>query len=283
MSVNQNQSFLNGATPLFMNAGSLSAPTTINPVGNISSIITDHIVLDGVGLDCTSAGGGQLLVNGVAIATAAQNVSSIANWSVYPALSSIVYTTTGGTGGALNMNTGVFSTLTTVGNATLSTIAASGNATVSGLITSANHNNTGLLSTLGMNVSTINGKRVDFYDGTNVLSGAYTATDGSVQSISVGSLADGLYVFYTAGDTTVGKEFVFPFQVYNGTAYAGSSVLNFGPTYLVASDYGIQNSMSCKGNAIAGSKTIGIYYKSTRNPTETMNYYVEYVGAAYKN
>ena len=282
MSVNQNQSFLNGATPLFMNAGSLSAPTTINPVGNISSLITDHIVLDGVGLDCTSAGGGQLLVNGVALASVSQNVSSIANWATYPALSSIVYTTTGGTGGALNMNTGVFSTLTTVGNATLSTIAASGNATVSGLITSANHVNTGLLSTLGMNVSTINGKRVDFYDGTNVLSGSYTASDGLTQNISVASLADGLYVFYTAGDTTVGKEFVFPFQVYSGTSYAGSAVLNFGPSYLAA-DYGIQNSMSCKGNAISGSKTIGIFYKSTKNPSETMNYYVEYVGAAYRN
>jgi hypothetical protein len=283
MSVNQNQSFLNGATPLFMNAGSLSAPTTINPVGNISSIYTDHIILDGVGLDCSSAGGGQLLVNGVALASVSQNVSSIANWATYPALSSIVYTTTGGTGGALNMNTGIFSTLTTVGNATVSTIAASGNATVSGLITSANHNNTGLLSTLGFNVSTINGNRVNFYDGTNVLSGSYTANNDSTQNISVSSLADGLYIFYTAGATTVGKEFVFPFQVYGGTSFAGATVFNFGPAYVTTTDYGPQNSMSAKGNAATSSKTIGIYYQSTVNPTETMNYYVEFVGAAYRN
>jgi len=283
MSVNQNQSFVNNDKPLFLLAGGLSAPTTLNPVANVSTLITDHIVLDSVNLDCSTASGGQLLVNGVAVATVNQNVSSIANWATYPALSSIVYTTTGGTGGALNMNTGVFSTLTTVGNATLSTITASGNAAVTGLITSANHTNTGLLSTLGFNVSSINGNRVNFYDGANVLSGSYTATNDSTQNISVSGLADGLYIFYTAGATTVGKEFVFPFQVYGGTAYAGATVLNFGPSYSSATDYGIQNSMSAKGNAATSSKNIGIYYRATVNPTETMNYYVELVGQAYRN
>ena len=78
---------------------------------NISSIYTDHISIDGVALDGSSAGGGQLLINGVAVATVNQNVSSIANWAQYPALSSITYASGGGTGGSINMNIGSFSTL----------------------------------------------------------------------------------------------------------------------------------------------------------------------------
>ena len=82
-----------------------------NTVAAVSTIYTDHISIDGVGLDASSAGGGQLLVNGVAVATVNQNVSSIANWSQYPALSSITYSGGGGTGGLINMATGTFSTL----------------------------------------------------------------------------------------------------------------------------------------------------------------------------
>lgn len=78
---------------------------------NISSIYTDRINIDGVALDGSSAGGGQLLINGVAVATVNQNVSSIANWATYPALSSITYTAGGGTGGRINMASGQFSTI----------------------------------------------------------------------------------------------------------------------------------------------------------------------------
>lgn len=78
------------------------------PVANISSIVTDQIVLDGQTLDATSAGGGTLLLNGVAIASAQTLTSSIANWAQFPALSTIVYS---GAGGGVVMNTGSFSTL----------------------------------------------------------------------------------------------------------------------------------------------------------------------------
>jgi hypothetical protein len=67
------------------------------------------MVLDGQGLDATAAGGGTLLINGVVIASA--NQSNVANWSQFPALSTIAYTTSGGTGGLINMNVGQFSTL----------------------------------------------------------------------------------------------------------------------------------------------------------------------------
>jgi hypothetical protein len=282
MSVNPSQTNLAAQDSFFLKQGGATAPTSLNPYASISTITSDHIVLDGVGLDGSSAGGGQLLVNGIALATVNQNVSSIANWATYPALSSIVYSGTGGTGGVINMSVGTFSTINGTTN-NLSSLTVTGTTSQTGLVTSVNHTNTGLLSTLGFNVSTINGQRPNFYNGLNVQQGSYVASNDSTQNISVSGLADGLYMFYTAGATTVGKEFVFPFQVYGGTAFAGATVFNFGPSYSTQTDYGVQNSMSAKGNAISSSKTIGIYYQSTINPTETMNYYIEMVGSAYLN
>jgi hypothetical protein len=89
---------------------------------NISSIFTDHISIDGIGLDASSAGGGQLLINGVAVATVNQNVSSIANWATYPALSTI---TAGSGGGVINMATGNFTTLNTLGAGSISSLNVS--------------------------------------------------------------------------------------------------------------------------------------------------------------
>lgn len=86
-------------------------PTSVNPTCAISTLTSDHIVLDGQTLDCTSQSGGTLLLNGVAIANVNQNVSSIANWASYPALSTITYSTGGGSGGDIKLNTAAFSTL----------------------------------------------------------------------------------------------------------------------------------------------------------------------------
>jgi len=98
-------SWINQTTPAWLgNNGSIGAAT-------ISTITTNHMVLDGQGIDATSAGGGTLLINGTAVASASNLTSSIANWAQYPALSTIAYTTAGGTGGTINMSVGQFSTL----------------------------------------------------------------------------------------------------------------------------------------------------------------------------
>jgi len=103
MSAIPSASWANLTTPLWLgNNGSIGA-------GTISTMTTNHIVLDGQGLDCTSAGGGSLLINGVVVASA--NQSNVANWSQFPAISTIAYTTSGGSGGLINMNVGQFSTL----------------------------------------------------------------------------------------------------------------------------------------------------------------------------
>jgi len=111
MSVNQTQVAVNSGASLFVSQGNVSTPTTANPYVSIGQLTTDQINIDGVRVDGSTAGGGQLLVNGVAVATINQNVSSIANWAQYPALSSITYASGGGTGGLINMRTGQISSL----------------------------------------------------------------------------------------------------------------------------------------------------------------------------
>jgi hypothetical protein len=70
-----------------------------------STISTNHITLDGNGLDTTGSGGtASLLLNGIAIASASGLTSTIANWALYPAISTITYATGGGSGGALIMS-----------------------------------------------------------------------------------------------------------------------------------------------------------------------------------
>jgi hypothetical protein len=126
---------------------------------NISSIYTDHISIDGIGLDASSAGGGQLLVNGVAVATVNQNVSSIANWAQYPALSSITYASGGGTGGSINMNIASFSTLNNLAGSISSLTVSSINGLApngggSGNVTQVNTANTYNYSTSNANTVT---------------------------------------------------------------------------------------------------------------------------------
>ena len=105
MSALPSASWINESTPLWMRDGGSYSNVSI------STITTNQVTLDGQTLDATSAGGGTLLINGVAVASAQTLTSSIANWAQFPALSSLTYTTAGGTGGLVNMSIGQFSTL----------------------------------------------------------------------------------------------------------------------------------------------------------------------------
>jgi len=58
--------------------------------GNISSIVTNNITLDGNTIDTGGAGfGAVLLLNGLPIATGTSSLSSIQDWSFFPALSTL--------------------------------------------------------------------------------------------------------------------------------------------------------------------------------------------------
>lgn len=78
----------------------------------VSTISTFQINLDGNLLDTTGSGGNaSLLLNGSAVATASALTSSLANWAQFGANSTITFATGGGSGGAINMNSGTISTL----------------------------------------------------------------------------------------------------------------------------------------------------------------------------
>ena len=84
-----NGNFLNVSTLESANvikANEFSSVFTFQQVGVISTLFTEHIILDQATLDVAS--GNILLLNGVPIATT-NNLSSIADWSFEPALSTI--------------------------------------------------------------------------------------------------------------------------------------------------------------------------------------------------
>jgi hypothetical protein len=104
---------------------------------SISTITTNQMVLDGQNLDATSAAGGTLLINGVALASASGLTSSIANWASFPALSTVTYATTGGSGGNLIMNTASISTVTAaaLNVSSINGVATGANSGVSRVVT----------------------------------------------------------------------------------------------------------------------------------------------------
>jgi len=122
--------------PLAKYAVFANSNTLISEIGNllnVSTIVTNHVVLDNNNLDTTGSGGtASLLLNGVAIASASGLTSSIANWAQFGANSTITFATGGGTGGAILLNNAVF-------NSNVSTNTASVN---------------------GLTVSTINGQTI---------------------------------------------------------------------------------------------------------------------------
>jgi hypothetical protein len=194
MSALPQATYINEATPIWLKAGGSYSNLTI------SSLTTNQVVLDGQTLDATSAAGGTLLINGVALASATGLTSSIANWASFPALSSIVYTTSGGTGGTINMSIGQFSTL---------------------------NNLAGSISSL--NVSSINGVNANASGGTVIdAANRYTYSSSNAAAITasptqVAGVATGLYTL------VVGKQYMISVPV---QGYLGSTV---GILYMSAS------------------------------------------------
>jgi hypothetical protein len=111
--------------PLARYAVFANSNTLISEIGNVlnvSTVNTNRVVLDSNALDTTGTGGtATLLLNGIAIASASGLTSTIANWSYYPALSTIGFDSNGGT---IVMNQGRFSNVSSV-TATVSSITVS--------------------------------------------------------------------------------------------------------------------------------------------------------------
>jgi hypothetical protein len=179
MSVLTNQTNINETSYQFIKSGGASTLTTVNPYASISVINTDQINIDGVRVDGSTASGGQLLVNGVAVATVNQNVSSIANWAQYPAVSSITFATGGGSGGAITMNTGNFSTLNVSSiNGVLpqGSVYVDGNSYSSGGDISLPTSNVTVLVSTAASYTFVNGHAYTFSAPTSLTPVSYTGT-----------------------------------------------------------------------------------------------------------
>jgi hypothetical protein len=65
--------------------------TIFYPRADISTISTSHIILDGNTLDTGGAGlGATLLLNGIPVVTTSTSISSLVQWAVYPAVSTVI-------------------------------------------------------------------------------------------------------------------------------------------------------------------------------------------------
>jgi hypothetical protein len=119
-----------------------------------STITTTHVVLDGNGLDTTGSGGSAvLLLNGVGIATNSGLASTIGNWALYQAISTVTYATGGGTGGSIIMSNGIFSNVsTTTGSVNGLTVSTINGQTIPQLGQSVLYRNNSLISTVNFNV-----------------------------------------------------------------------------------------------------------------------------------
>ena len=171
MSVVGNVSFVSPGDPQFIPYGATDGYVSYM---NAVTISTGNVQLDGVSLDGSTANGGQLLINGVAVATVNQNVSSISNWATYPALSTINF---GSGGGVIN---------TTTLNGTTANMTAV--------------NALSLISSAAQNVSSVNGlAAIGSYNVVNnrtVLTGNLTPAPGYSQaSVALSGAGTGIYNF----------------------------------------------------------------------------------------
>jgi hypothetical protein len=136
----------------------------VSKFANISTISTTSITLDGNTLDTTGTGGSAtLLLNGLAIATASNVSTNIANWSLYQATSSITYATGGGTGGSIVMCNGIYSNVSTnTGSVNALTISTLNGQTLGQFGQSVLYRNNALISTVQFNTNTVTASILSF-------------------------------------------------------------------------------------------------------------------------
>lgn len=167
---------------LQVNTGILNASE-----GSIFSISTNIIDLDGANL--TTATGNELLLNGVPIATTA-NLSSIQDWALFPAVSSIITTSQTYDVGQSNLpfRTGYFSTIVCKDVIAISTVLTI-QETVSSLYVNdvfASTVSTQYVNTSNLNVSSMNNFIINSASGNF---STLNARNGNFSSLFTSSLA----------------------------------------------------------------------------------------------
>lgn len=200
-----------------LNTSSIYANYAQISSGFISSISTTSITLDGNTLDTGGGGfGATLLLNGVPVATTA-NISSVAEWAYYPAISTIdcdqkdivdckdIFATnltatnsiSGVIGGFTTLNSG---NITNTSNILTNTLQTTGLLQAASISTPSLRAN--LISTGTVNVSTlvganaaIGGVSTNTLSTANVTTGVIAATSGFYSTINVSTITAGSVVF----------------------------------------------------------------------------------------
>lgn len=223
--------------------------TLSNQVLNNSTINTSRIFLDGNYLDTTGSGSNAaLLINGVPITggSASTATSSItANWANFPAISTITYATSAGTGGNIIM-------------CNVSSLTA----------------NTGtLVSQVGqvtaMTCSTINGS--PFPTSYNTILNGSQQMSGNQASIqlSLSGQPAGIYLFYVLVQSSADVMTAVAVGQFTGTnLYIGHlhcpNISPTGPTF--------NNYVSFQNNPPVQDPTCDIYVYSTTFPNQVVQY-----------
>lgn len=199
--------------------------------GNISSIVTNNIVLDGNFIDTGGAGAGAtLLLNGFPIVTGAtSSFSTLADWSYFPAVSTLYMgsnnivdagnITCQNIYNALNIQTDTFNALTaiTAPSATLTNIRNTNLSTVSGVGSNITVSQT--LAASNISTGTIQGQRGTF-GGVSSL----TVSTGTARGTFIGNLsATTISTNALTAQTINGVPFI---SGSNWSQYAATSAVN---------------------------------------------------------
>lgn len=233
MSIVGNASYVSPGDPIFIPYGANDG--YVNYL-NAVTISTGNVQLDGVSLDGSTANGGQLLINGVAVATVNQNVSSITNWATYPALSTINYAAGGGVINMASMNA---------------------SQAMNAIALNATNASTTLLLT-----SSING----FNGRQRIMSGSVSMYNGQTFSIDCSSLGAGPYTIDISDlSSTYGYwGITAPLVMLAGFAEVGTSVLISEPPGTQPSTANMLTIQTAAGAQPVS--TINVYMWSTRFP-----------------
>jgi len=257
--------------PLAKYAVWANSNTLISEIGNllnVSTVVTTHVSLDGNGLDTTGSGGSAtLLLNGVSIATNNGIASTIGNWSLYQAISTVTYSSGGGTGGTVLMNNGIFNSNVSTNSASVNALSVStvNGQTVSQLGQTLAYRPTSLLSSQTFNSSTTPSILLTSF------SNAVGKTVGGTLNMTIGGYAGvsntsgnpaymGIFVSdnnsppYTPasalGGTQIADWYLFGPNPINGSATVPDNEVNLGFAF---SNAGSQLYVIAQGNTSFGS------------------------------
>ena len=172
--------------------------TLVSQNGNISSIVTNNITLDGNTLDTGGVGvGSVLLLNGLPIATGTSSLSSIQDWSFFPALSTIQM---GGFGlsnvGNMNSQNITNALNITTDTLTVNTAMTSPNATITNLRTT----NLSSVNFVTSNLVVTQNAQIENLSTGNLIAGngnfsSIFIQNATISSISGGGSASNWYLF----------------------------------------------------------------------------------------